>query len=222
MSRLFVYTLVLIIGCAEACAHSGRTDSSGGHYNRRTGSYHSHGGGSSSSMTRVTPRTAARIAAAATSRTRSRTTSKRRRAEDGTTTPDRTRGASQDVARIFNAADAARVDEQPKPRQKKTRNPKQIRFQILGSRKSALNRVVVSLLLRLPGTELPTKEKLKEIAIDSWVQDKAKPATDYDVHFFLPRMDQSRNPWAVAEKRGQDVSIKSIDNDLLPVGLRKN
>jgi hypothetical protein len=53
-------------------AHPGRTDSSGGHYNRKTGDYHYHGGGSGSSISisslsrtvaRLTPRFEARTTA---------------------------------------------------------------------------------------------------------------------------------------------------------------
>lgn len=32
----------VLIGISEAFAHSGRTDSRGCHYNRRTGTYHCH------------------------------------------------------------------------------------------------------------------------------------------------------------------------------------
>jgi len=41
--KLLLITLFLI--STLATAHSGRTDSSGGHYNRSTGSYHSHNSG---------------------------------------------------------------------------------------------------------------------------------------------------------------------------------
>lgn len=39
---------ILLLLCYTAQSHSGRTDSSGGHYNRKTGEYHYHNGGSSS------------------------------------------------------------------------------------------------------------------------------------------------------------------------------
>jgi len=42
---LFFLSISLI-----ASSHSGRTDSSGGHYNRSTGDYHYHGGGKSKSF----------------------------------------------------------------------------------------------------------------------------------------------------------------------------
>ena len=40
-----VVTLILVFGGDNVFSHSGRTDSSGGHYNRKTGGYHYHGGG---------------------------------------------------------------------------------------------------------------------------------------------------------------------------------
>ena len=43
---LILYKVVLIaLITTVASAHSGRTDSSGGHYNRSTGEYHYHNGG---------------------------------------------------------------------------------------------------------------------------------------------------------------------------------
>lgn len=45
--RIFVIILSLVtaIGLSVLCfAHSGRTDSNGGHYNRSTGEYHYHHG----------------------------------------------------------------------------------------------------------------------------------------------------------------------------------
>ena len=38
-------TLILVFGGDNVFSHSGRTDSSGGHRNRKTGGYHYHGGG---------------------------------------------------------------------------------------------------------------------------------------------------------------------------------
>lgn len=38
--------MCLIIGINQVAAHSGRLDSNGGHYNRKTGKYHKHRGGS--------------------------------------------------------------------------------------------------------------------------------------------------------------------------------
>ena len=74
MRRLFCKTLVLVLaGLAlqsNSFAHSGRTDSSGGHRNRRTGSYHYHNSGTSSSRPsyKSTPRTAYRTQARTTYR----------------------------------------------------------------------------------------------------------------------------------------------------------
>jgi len=46
MKKIFIIYLVLLfifsINLSELLAHSGRLDSSGGHYNRKTGSYHYH------------------------------------------------------------------------------------------------------------------------------------------------------------------------------------
>lgn len=38
--------LSLIVGISQIAAHGGRLDSNGGHYNRKTGKYHTHRGGS--------------------------------------------------------------------------------------------------------------------------------------------------------------------------------
>lgn len=40
--RIFSLTVINLIFIASAFAHSGRTDGSGGHYNRSIGEYHSH------------------------------------------------------------------------------------------------------------------------------------------------------------------------------------
>ncbi len=48
MRALFVAALLTTLA-ATANAHSGRTDSKGGHFNRKTGEYHYHGGGSARS-----------------------------------------------------------------------------------------------------------------------------------------------------------------------------
>jgi hypothetical protein len=51
--KVLLLTIILIFCSAMAFAHSGGTDSSGGHYNRSTGSYHyhqGHGGGSGGSV----------------------------------------------------------------------------------------------------------------------------------------------------------------------------
>ena len=45
--RIFIAALIILILCtlsSSALAHSGRTDSNGGHYNRSTGEYHYHHG----------------------------------------------------------------------------------------------------------------------------------------------------------------------------------
>ena len=39
---IFLFMAVLFVFISVAYAHSGRTDSSGGHYNRQTGEYHYH------------------------------------------------------------------------------------------------------------------------------------------------------------------------------------
>lgn len=44
-----ILTVTLCLSSTSVYAHSGRTDSSGGHYDKSTGRYHYHGGGSSSS-----------------------------------------------------------------------------------------------------------------------------------------------------------------------------
>lgn len=53
--RIFSYCLALLFSvtlmCPIANAHPGRTDSSGGHYNRKTGVYHYHSGGKKVSKT---------------------------------------------------------------------------------------------------------------------------------------------------------------------------
>ena len=36
----------LTVGASQVAAHGGRLDSNGGHYNRKTGKYHTHRGGS--------------------------------------------------------------------------------------------------------------------------------------------------------------------------------
>jgi endonuclease YncB( thermonuclease family) len=43
--RAVICILLLVSLYSTAHAHPGRTDASGGHYNRKTGSYHYHGGG---------------------------------------------------------------------------------------------------------------------------------------------------------------------------------
>ena len=65
-------TLVLVVCvCSSVSGHSGRTDSNGGHHDRRTGEYHYHSGGPSLSRTtsRSEPPTEARTTARTTSRT---------------------------------------------------------------------------------------------------------------------------------------------------------
>ena len=37
-----IVTILLVAITATALAHPGRTDSNGGHYNRKTGEYHKH------------------------------------------------------------------------------------------------------------------------------------------------------------------------------------
>lgn len=46
--KKFFSTLTLILVCCTTQSHSGRTDSRGGHYNRKTGVYHYHNGGGKS------------------------------------------------------------------------------------------------------------------------------------------------------------------------------
>lgn len=52
-----IVTLILLFDGGGVFSHSGRTDSSGGHYNRKTGTYHYHGTPKSSTSTysRTTP-----------------------------------------------------------------------------------------------------------------------------------------------------------------------
>ena len=44
MRKITLFFLALVVLCAAASAHSGRTDASGGHYDRATGEYHFHHG----------------------------------------------------------------------------------------------------------------------------------------------------------------------------------
>lgn len=44
---LFIFSLAILIIIFQLNAHSGRTDSNGGHYNRKTGVYHYHNSGHS-------------------------------------------------------------------------------------------------------------------------------------------------------------------------------
>ena len=44
-----IFALLTFALSIEVFAHPGRTDSNGGHYNRKTGEYHYHNGGGSSS-----------------------------------------------------------------------------------------------------------------------------------------------------------------------------
>ena len=46
--QIFIVTAFVVVTSLTLYAHSGRTDSSGGHYNRKTGTYHYHSGGTSS------------------------------------------------------------------------------------------------------------------------------------------------------------------------------
>ena len=54
---MFLLVVLLVFVGTELSAHSGRTDSKGGHYNRKTGGYHYHGGGTSSSSSSSSSRT---------------------------------------------------------------------------------------------------------------------------------------------------------------------
>lgn len=60
LNRLLNSALVFITFANVCVAHPGRTDSSGGHHNRKTGGYHTHGGGSSISSASSFSRTTAR------------------------------------------------------------------------------------------------------------------------------------------------------------------
>jgi hypothetical protein len=46
--KFFSFFIALILLCSLALAHPGRTDSKGGHYNRKTGEYHYHNKAASS------------------------------------------------------------------------------------------------------------------------------------------------------------------------------
>lgn len=50
-----IITLILLFDGGGVFSHSGRTDSSGGHYNRKTGTYHYHGTPKSSTSTYSRP-----------------------------------------------------------------------------------------------------------------------------------------------------------------------
>ena len=47
-NKTFIFVLVPLFICGSIFAHSGRTDSNGGHNNRKTGGYHYHNSGYSS------------------------------------------------------------------------------------------------------------------------------------------------------------------------------
>ncbi|MBT0663535.1 YHYH domain-containing protein [Geobacter pelophilus] len=51
--RLALWVILALLLPSLGLAHSGRTDSNGGHYNRRTGEYHFHNGGSAARSPRV-------------------------------------------------------------------------------------------------------------------------------------------------------------------------
>ncbi|QDT24429.1 YHYH domain-containing protein [Gimesia chilikensis] len=72
MKKLLSWIFIcLIVSVNFSFAHSGRTDSKGGHYNRRTGEYHFHGRGSSPStlrLVRTEPRTTSPSIARTTAR----------------------------------------------------------------------------------------------------------------------------------------------------------
>jgi hypothetical protein len=72
--RYLCAVAILLVVAATAIAHSGRTDSRGGHFNRKTGSYHFHGAPRTPT---VRVRTAPRTSALTQPRTRARTTNDR-------------------------------------------------------------------------------------------------------------------------------------------------
>ena len=46
IKRQYIMALVFsLLFCVTVFGHSGRTDQNGGHYNRKTGGYHTHNGG---------------------------------------------------------------------------------------------------------------------------------------------------------------------------------
>lgn len=49
LTSLILLAVIITIPYSFIEAHSGRTDSNGGHYNRKTGEYHYHNGGTKSS-----------------------------------------------------------------------------------------------------------------------------------------------------------------------------
>jgi hypothetical protein len=50
MRHYIIITFFVLFICTSTFGHSGRTDSSGGHYNRKTGQYHYHNGGGGSGI----------------------------------------------------------------------------------------------------------------------------------------------------------------------------
>ena len=43
MKRIILGVILILLVSINSFGHSGRTDSNGGHYNRKTGKYHYHG-----------------------------------------------------------------------------------------------------------------------------------------------------------------------------------
>lgn len=43
MKKILLVLILVVFVCSVAFAHSGRTDKNGGHWNRKTGTYHYHG-----------------------------------------------------------------------------------------------------------------------------------------------------------------------------------
>lgn len=89
MQNHFAWILIcLIVPVNLAHAHSGRTDSKGGHYNRRTGEYHYHNGGTSPSTLRLV-RTQPRTTSPASTRTTARSSISTQKVEMVQPNPER-------------------------------------------------------------------------------------------------------------------------------------
>lgn len=102
--RSAILCLAFVAFGTVAAAHPGRTDASGGHYDRKNGGYHYHGGGVSlpepRATVRIEPRTTARTSARTTTVTQPRFVSQ---------TPDRGEAEAR-LAEAQLAAEKAAAD----------------------------------------------------------------------------------------------------------------
>ncbi len=166
-------------------AHSGRTDSSGGHFNRRTGSYHTHGGGSSISSTSSSP--APRVSYRTSARTSFNTTA---------------RGMSEEELKYRIATTQTQI------RRSRSELPGQtLTSQIELTEDKSSSRTIYRIRLKPIGYSLPTDNELNEI-----VQNLSARRNDL-AYFYLPTMDIKKPAWAVATKLSEDpATIRRFDN----------